>query len=91
LIPVIALHFVAGAVAGSMFTVRTLLALVAIVVLECVAATVALGFAAGLCSVGGLVAVQIGYLAGIYLRSVLERVGIAQPSIRAHIRPHHLR
>jgi hypothetical protein len=87
LISVIALHFVVGAVAGSMFTVRTLLALVAIVLLECVTATVALGFAAGLCSVGGLVAVQIGYLAGIYLRSVLEHVGIAQPSIR----PHHPR
>ena len=86
MIPVIALHFVAGAVAGSMFTVRTLLALVGFVVVECVAATVALGSTAGLYSVGGLVAVQIGYLAGIFLRSVLERVGIAQP-----VRPHHLR
>jgi hypothetical protein len=84
LISVIALHFVAGAVAGSMFTVRTLLALVGIVLLECIAASVALGLAAALHSVGGLVAVQIGYLAGIYLRSVLEHVGIAQPTIRSH-------
>ena len=87
MITVMALHFVAGAVAGSMFTVRTLLAMVAIVLVECVAATVALGFTAGLYSVGGLVAVQIGYLVGIYLRSVLEHMGIAQPSIR----PHHPR
>jgi hypothetical protein len=87
LIPVIALHFVAGAVAGTMFTVRTLLVLVGFVLIECVTATVALGFTAGLCSAGGLVAVQIGYLAGIYLRSVLEHMGIAQPSIR----PHHPR
>jgi len=84
LITVIALHFVAGAVAGSMFTVRTLLAIVGIVFVECVVATVALGFTAGLWSVGGLVAVQIGYLAGIYLRSVLEHMGIAQPSVRSH-------
>jgi hypothetical protein len=70
-----------------MFTVRTLLALVGIILIECVTATVALGFAAGLCSVGGLVAVQIGYLAGSYLCSVLEHAGIAQPSIR----PHHPR
>ena len=84
MISVIALHFVAGAVAGTMFTVRTLLAMVAIVLVECVVATVALGFAAGLWSMGGLVAVQIGYLAGIYLRSVLEHMGIAQPSIRSH-------
>ena len=87
MITVIALHFVAGAVAGTMFTVRTLLAMVAIVLVECVAATVALGLAVGLWSVGGLVAVQIGYLAGIYLRSVLEHMGIAQPSVR----PHHPR
>jgi len=83
-ITVIALHFVAGAVAGSMFTVRTLLVMVGIVLVECIAATVMLGVAALLCSVGGLVAVQIGYLAGIYLRSVLEHMGIAQPSIRSH-------
>lgn len=83
MIPVIALHFVAGAVAGSMFTVRTLLALVGFAVIECVTATVALGLTGGLYSVGGLVAVQIGYLAGIFLRSVLERVGIAQPVVRS--------
>ena len=84
MIPVVALHFVAGAVAGSMFTVRTLLVMVGFVLLECVTATVALGFAAGLWTVGGLVAVQIGYLAGIYLRSVLEYMGIAHPAIRSH-------
>jgi hypothetical protein len=84
LISVIALHFVAGSVAGSMFTVRTLLPLVGIVLVECVVAAVALGFTAGLCSLGGLVAVQIGYLGGIFLRSVLERVGIAQPYVRSH-------
>jgi len=67
--------------------VRTLLALVAFAVVECIAATLVLGLIAGLSSVGGLVAVQIGYLAGIYLRCVLERVGIAQPAVR----PHHPR
>lgn len=87
MISVIALHLVAGSIAGVMFNVRTLVALVAIVLLECGTATAVLGFAAGLCSVGGLVAVQVGYLAGIYFRSVLERVGIAQPSVR----PHHPR
>jgi hypothetical protein len=79
----IIVHFVIGAIAGSIFTVRALAALVGIVCLECVWATVALGFAAGLWSVGCLVAVQVGYLAGIYLRSLLERMGIAQPYIRS--------
>jgi hypothetical protein len=87
LIPVIALHFVAGTVAGSMFTVRTLLALVGIVLAEWVTATVSLGFTAGLWTVGGLVAVEIGYLGGIFLRCVLEHAGIAQPSIRPHHHP----
>ncbi|BAM88869.1 conserved hypothetical protein [Bradyrhizobium oligotrophicum S58] len=84
---VIALHFGAGAVAGAIFNVRTLLVLVAVVFVECIAVSVASGLSAALVSVGGLVAVQLGYLAGIYLRSVLERVGIAHPSIR----PEHQR
>ena len=87
MIAAIALHFVAGSVAGLIFTIRTLLALVGIVLAECVTATMALGLIAGLSSLGGLVALQIGYLGGICLRSVLERAGIAQPSVR----PHHPR
>lgn len=83
----IALHFVAGSVAGLIFTIRTLLVLIAIVLAEGVTATMALGLTAGLSSLGGLVALQIGYLGGICLRSVLERAGIAQPSVR----PHHSR
>jgi hypothetical protein len=84
---VIALQFVAGLVAGAIFNVRMLLTLVGFALVECVSAAVTLGFTAGLCSVGLLVAVQIGYLGGIYLRSVLERMGIVQPFIR----PHHSR
>jgi hypothetical protein len=79
----IVVHFVIGLIAGSIFTARVLVILVGIVCLECVWATVALGFAAGLWSLGGLVAIQIGYLAGVYLRSLLERMGIAQPYIRS--------
>ena len=79
---VIALHFIAGMVAGSIFAVRTLLALVGIVLVECLTGAMVLGLTAGLYAAGGLVAVQVGYLAGIYLRSVLEHAGIAQPSPR---------
>jgi hypothetical protein len=79
---VMVLHFVAGAVAGAMFTVRMLLALVAIIVVAGAAVTILGGFTAGLHSVAGLIAVQIGYLAGVYLRGALERVGIAHPAIR---------
>lgn len=84
---VIALHLGAGVVAGAMFTVRTLLALVAINLVECLAASITGGLSAALYLAAGLVAVQVGYLAGMYLRSALERAGIAHPSIR----PEHQR
>lgn len=87
MISVIALHFVAGTVAGSIFAVRTLLALAGIVLAECVAAAAMIGYSAVLCSAGSLVAIQVGYLAGIFLRAVLEHNGIAQSSTR----PHHPR
>jgi hypothetical protein len=77
LISVIALHFLAGSVAGSIFAVRTLLTLVALVLVECAGMTVALGLAVGGWLLASLVALQIGYLAGIYIRSVLERAGFA--------------
>jgi hypothetical protein len=55
-----------------MFAVRTLLTLVAIVLIECVVATIARGLSVGLRSLGSLIGVQVGYLGGISLRSVLE-------------------
>src|SRR5712671_3041020 len=82
LISVISFHFLAGLVAGSIFAVRTLLTLVALVLIECVGAAIWRGFSAGLFwSLGSLVAVQLGYLGGIYLRSVLENVGIGVPDV----------
>jgi hypothetical protein len=79
---VVAFHFLAGSVTGSIFAVRTLLTLVALVLIECVGVTIAWGLSMGLWSLGNLIAVQVGYLGGIYLRSVLEHVGIAEPNIR---------
>jgi hypothetical protein len=69
-------------VAGSIFAVRTLLTLVTLVLIECVGVAIWLGFSAGLFwSLGSLVAVQLGYLGGIYLRSVLEHAGIGVPDV----------
>ena len=82
MISVVSLHCLAGAVTGSVFAVRTLLTLVALVLTECVGVTIAWGISMGLWSLGSLVAVQVGYLGGIYLRSVLEHVGIAEPIVR---------
>lgn len=88
MISTVVLHCLAGLVAGTIFNVWILFILVAAVVVECGVAAVGLGTYASLCSVGGLVALQIGYFGGIYLRMLLERAGLAQqPSIR----PHHPR
>ncbi|TMJ54569.1 MAG: hypothetical protein E6G85_04820 [Alphaproteobacteria bacterium] len=82
---VVVFHFLAGSVAGTIFAVRTLLTLVALVLIECVGVTIALGLSIGLWSVGGLIAIQVGYLGGIYLRNMLELAGIAEP----YVRPRH--
>jgi hypothetical protein len=75
-----AFHFLAGSVAGSIFAVRTLVILVGFVLIGCVGVTILRGLSTGvLWSVGSLVAIQAGYLAGIYVRSFLEHVGIAVP------------
>ena len=87
LISLISFHFLAGLVAGSIFAVRTLLTLVALVLIECVGVAIWRGFSAGLFwSLGSLVAIQLGYLGGIYLRSGLEHVGIGVPDV--HPRRH---
>jgi hypothetical protein len=82
LISAVAFHFLAGTVTGSIFAVRTLLTLVALVLIECIGVAIAWGISIGLWSLGSLIAVQVGYLGGIYLRSVLEHAGIAEPNVR---------
>jgi hypothetical protein len=86
LISVVALHFLAGWIAGSIFTVRTLLVLVALVLIECAGVTIVWGVSVGFWSLASLIAIQAGYLGGVYFRSVLEQVGIAQPNARARHR-----
>lgn len=85
--PALVLHLLAGLVAGSLFGVQTLVVLALAVLVEGVASFILRGASAGLVwLLVSQVALQIGYLGGIYLRSILERVGIivaAQPSRRS--------
>ncbi len=82
MISVVAFHFLAGSVAGSIFAVRTLLVLVALVLVESAGVTVAWGVSVGGWALASLIAVQIGYLGGIYVRSVLEHAGIAVSGVQ---------
>lgn len=78
------LHLIAGMIAGSIFSVQTLLLLIALVMAECVSVAVILSLTSGLWALQLLIAVQLGYLAGIYLRSVVEARGaaIAKPGVQ---------
>jgi hypothetical protein len=87
LISVVAFHFLAGSVTGSIFAVRALLTLVVLVLIECAGVTIAWGLSVGFWSLGSLIAVQMGYLGGIYFRSVLEHAGLAEPDARPRRRP----
>jgi len=81
LIVVISFHALAGLVAGSIFGVRTLLTMVALVLMESIGALIWNGFSVELLgALGSVVTVQVGYLGGICLRGVLERVGIGVPA-----------
>jgi hypothetical protein len=79
---VVAFHFLAGLVTGSFFAVRVLLVVVALVLIESVAVAIAWGLTMGGWSLGSLIAVQTGYLGGIYFRSVLEHAGVVEPDVR---------
>lgn len=83
----VAFHFLAGSVTGSIFAVRALLTLVVLVLIECAGVTIAWGLSVGFWSLGSLIAVQMGYLGGIYFRSVLEHAGLAEPDARPRRRP----
>lgn len=71
------LHFVAGILVGSLFGVQTLVVLALGVLVEAGAAVALSGVSAGLIwLLVSQVALQFGYLGGMYLRSILERLGI---------------
>lgn len=54
--------------------------LVIVVLVECVATAAVFGVQAGLWSLTSLVAIQMGYLGGVYARSILEKTGLlAEP------------
>jgi hypothetical protein len=71
------LHLIAGLVVGSLFRVQTLLVLALAVFVEAGASVVLLGVSTGLIWLfASQIALQLGYLGGLYVRSILERAGI---------------
>jgi hypothetical protein len=69
--------FIAGLVVGSLFGVQTLLVLAFAVFVGCGISVVLLGASTGLIwLLVSQVALQLGYLGGMSVRSMLERAGI---------------
>ncbi len=85
--PALIPHLIAGLIAGSIFRVQILVILALAVLVEGGASFLLLGPVAGLVwLLVSEVALQFGYLGGMYLRSLLERVGVigaAQPGRRS--------
>jgi hypothetical protein len=70
-------YFIAGVVVGCLFGVQTLMILALAVFVQVGASVVLLGASTGLIwLLVSQVALQLGYLGGMYLRSILERAGI---------------
>jgi len=82
------LHLIAGIIGGTVFTVWVLVVAVAFAAFEIMALGLTYGARAASGAVLGSVTLQIGYLAGIYGRSIYERSGISWRLFRLwRIRP----
>jgi hypothetical protein len=79
LIPSIFLHLTAGVVAGLLFTVPTLILLVSIVLIEVLVLLIAYGGMAAVGPLLGLVALQLGYVTGIFVRKRIDPVSFSSP------------
>lgn len=75
---IVAIHLLVGLLAGTVFGVQTLLVLAMVALAEAAGAVVVNGLSGHIFWwVGAEVALQVGYLVGIYLRSMIERMGRA--------------
>jgi hypothetical protein len=74
-------HLLAGAVTGSIFKVRTLLLVLSFVLVEFAILAFAEGGVAVLWPVASLIAVQVGFAAGMYTRGLLEHAGYSLPRV----------
>jgi hypothetical protein len=83
----VVLHLAAGIVAGSVFTIPTLLVLVVALLVEAIGLAFIYGPAAGFAPFLGIMAVQVGYIVGIYARSQVERLGASRLGVRVRRTP----
>ena len=74
-------HSLAGAVTGSVFKIRTLLLLLAIILSEAAALSALDVRVAAWWALTNVISVQFSYLAGILVRRTLEQTGYSFPPV----------
>lgn len=83
----IAIHLLAGAVAGSVFRIGTLSLILAFVLAEATLLGLVEGSAALPWAAAVLAAAQVGFITGIFVRSALEHAGyMPSPVDKRHTR-----
>ena len=75
-------HSLAGAVTGSVFKIRTLLLLLAVILIEAAMLSVVDVRVAAWWALANVISVQFSYLAGIFARRTLEQTGYSLPPVK---------
>lgn len=78
----IVLHLLAGVLTGSLFRIQTLAFLLLLILAEAALLTAAGVEVAAVWILTNLVAMQLGYFAGIFTRRAAEQAGYLVPSTR---------
>lgn len=76
-------HFLAGILTGSVFRVRTLLAILFFIFSEFVVLLAMTAQLAAVWAIINLLAIQMGYCAGVLMRRLAERTGYLVPQVRS--------
>jgi hypothetical protein len=84
-------HLLAGMVTGAVFRVHALLLLLAFIILESVLLGLAHNRLVCLWALGGMTAVELGYVAGICSRWALEQAGYFLPAVKPRVDSRRLR
>ena len=74
-------HSLAGAVTGSVFKIRALLLLLAVILTEAAALSALDARVAAWWALVNVISVQFAYLAGIFFRRTLEQTGYSLPPV----------
>ena len=77
------LYLAAGTVTGFIFSIRMLLLALLVLLIEAITLSIAFGASFVVGTIIGIVALQLGYLGGVYARAVVERLAGSRQDAKA--------